>query len=80
LKDRVPTVSFRHKTKKPLEIATKLAADNIFVWNGHNYAFGIVTQLGIPIDEGVVRVGPTHYNTLEEVDRTVEVVRRVVGR
>ena len=41
----------------------QLNAENIFVWSGHNYAWEIVHQLGIPADEGVVRIGAAHYNT-----------------
>ena len=35
---RVPTVIFTHDTMAPKDIASALAAENIFVWSGHNYA------------------------------------------
>lgn len=68
---RVPTVSFTHAARKPSEIAQALAAENIFVWSGHNFALEIVRQLGIDETEGVVRIGLSHYNTSEEVDRVL---------
>ena len=72
---RVPTVSFTVKNQNPEEIAVKLAAENLFVWDGHNYALEAVRLLGIEEAGGVVRIGPVHYNTLEEIDRTLEVLK-----
>lgn len=76
---RVPTISFRHEHIAPDLFAKKLSDDNIFVWSGHNYAIGIVEQLGIPENEGVVRVGPAHYNTVEEVDLAVAAIGRTAS-
>ena len=56
-----------------------LNAENIFVWSGHNYAWEIVHQLGIPADEGVIRIGAAHYNTSAEIDETVAAVQRLVA-
>lgn len=72
---RVPTVSFIHDRKTPDEIAQSLARKNIFVWSGHNYALEIVRQLGIDENQGVVRIGIAHYNTLAEIDQTLEAVQ-----
>ena len=72
---RVPTVSFTVKNQNPEEIAVKLAAENIFVWHGHNYALEAVRLMGLEESGGVVRIGPVHYNTLEEIDRTIEVLK-----
>jgi len=72
---RVPTVSFIHDRKTPGEIAESLARKNIFVWSGHNFALEIVRQLGIDENQGVVRIGIAHYNTLSEIDQTLEAVR-----
>lgn len=77
--ERVPTVSFTVDGVAPDEIARGLADDNIFVWSGHNYAWEIVHQLGIPADKGVVRIGIAHYNTAEEIEETIAAVMRVVS-
>lgn len=76
---RVPTISLRHKTRKTHEIAATLAEQGIFLWSGHNYALEVVRQLGIPEDEGVVRIGMAHYNTEAEIAQTLEALRAVVG-
>ncbi|WP_274628609.1 cysteine desulfurase-like protein [Arvimicrobium flavum] len=77
--ERVPTVSFTVEGIRPETIARQLAEEGIFVWSGHNYAWEIVHQLGIPAEEGVVRIGIAHYNTAGEIDETVEAVRRIVA-
>ncbi|HWK65578.1 MAG TPA: cysteine desulfurase-like protein [Rhizobiaceae bacterium] len=79
LDERVPTVSFTVDGITPDEIARGLADDNIFVWSGHNYAWEVVHQLGIPADQGVVRIGIAHYNTTEEIEETIASVVRVVS-
>ncbi len=72
---RVPTVSFTVEKQNPEEISNKLAAENIFVWHGHNYALEAIRLMGLEESGGVVRIGPVHYNTLEEIDRTLEVLK-----
>jgi selenocysteine lyase/cysteine desulfurase len=65
----VPTVSVRIDGHKPEDLARSLGNQGIFVWHGHNYAYEPSRQLGLPLDEGVVRIGLAHYNTEAEVDR-----------
>ena len=47
-----------------------LAEENIFVWSGHSYAVDLVEALGQR--DGFVRVGPVHYNTLDEINEFIE--------
>jgi cysteine desulfurase family protein (TIGR01976 family) len=65
---RVPTVSFTMDGRHPKALAQGFAADNIFVWSGHNYAIEPVSRMGLMEKGGVLRVGLAHYNTEEEVD------------
>jgi cysteine desulfurase family protein (TIGR01976 family) len=78
LSARVPTVSFTHSRHKPADIAQALAKRNIFVWGGHNYALEIVRQLGIDEATGVLRIGMAHYNTPDEVDRTLTALEEIL--
>ena len=71
---RVPTVAFTSSSHSPDAIARRLAEQNIFVWSGHNYAIEVVNALGLQDSGGVVRVGPVHYNTAQEVDRILNAV------
>ncbi|MER8426603.1 cysteine desulfurase-like protein [Mesorhizobium sp. M1403] len=79
INERVPTVSFTVQGIVPEAIVRQMNAENIFLWSGHNYAWEIVHQLGIPADQGVVRIGIAHYNTSAEIDETLESVHRVVA-
>jgi selenocysteine lyase/cysteine desulfurase len=76
---RVPTVSFSCVGHDPQAIARALAADNIFVWDGHNYALELVRRLGLEERGGVVRIGLAQYNTAAEVDAAIAAVARAVG-
>ncbi len=76
---RVPTVSFTHASTSPATIAEALARENIFVWNGHNYAVELAHALGIYESGGAVRVGPVHYNSIAEVDETITAIDRILS-
>ena len=68
---RVPTVSFTHSRQRHSVLAKQLAAQGINVWSGHNYAYELVRHLGLDEQEGVLRIGLAHYNTVEEVDQII---------
>ena len=72
--ERLPTVVFIKDGHTPEHIATTLADQHIYVWNGNYYAVEIMNALGRS-EHGMVRVGLAHYNTTEEVDRFLEAVR-----
>ncbi|MBZ9850574.1 cysteine desulfurase-like protein [Mesorhizobium sp. CA14] len=79
LAERVPTISFTVEGIAPETIVRQMNAENIFVWSGHNYAWEVVHQLGIPAEQGVVRIGIAHYNTSKEIEETLESVHRVIA-
>ena len=76
---RVPTVSFTHESGKPAEIAAALAAQNIFVWSGDNYAVEPAKALGIYACGGAVRVGPVHYNSRIEINELIAALHGILG-
>jgi cysteine desulfurase family protein (TIGR01976 family) len=78
-KDRVPTVALTHAHKDPGELAGELGARGICVWSGHSYAVEVTRRLGLDGQGGVLRVGMAHYNTLDEVDRTLEALLELGG-
>lgn len=79
LHERVPTVSFTLDGQHPAAIAERLAAEEIYVWSGNSYALSLTQRLGLEGHGGVVRVGPVHYNTLDEIDRAVAAIARIAG-
>lgn len=76
---RVPTVSFTHASTAPAEIAKALAARNIFVWSGHNYAVEAAESLGILESGGAVRIGAVHYNSPAEIDMLLDTLAAILG-
>lgn len=79
LEERVPTVAFTLEGKDPAKIADAIGKQGVYVWNGHNYAFAIVERLGLLEAGGMIRVGPVHYNTLDEIARFGEVLKKVAS-
>jgi cysteine desulfurase family protein (TIGR01976 family) len=79
LHERVPTVSFTHLHRRPTLLAKALAERGINVWSGHNYAFEVARYLGLDEQEGVLRIGLAHYNTVEEVDRIMNSLKSLLG-
>jgi len=77
--ERVPTVSFTHETIPTHAFAQALADQEIFMWSGHNYALEPARHLGLDEDTGVVRLAIAHYNTAEEIERTLAALAKVVG-
>ena len=76
---RVPTVSFTHPQVVPSELATFLDTHGVYSWDGHSYALPVVEHLGIADSGGVLRLGPTHYNTVDEVDTVVDLIEGFVA-
>jgi cysteine desulfurase family protein (TIGR01976 family) len=77
--ERVPTVSLTHPRHAPQDLARGLAVGGICVWSGHNYAWEVVKALGLDERQGVLRIGLAHYNTADEVDRTLAELRRLLA-
>lgn len=71
---RVSTFAVAVGGTHPDSVATQMAKAGIYVWSGHYYAVNVMDQLGLLDTGGLVRIGFVHYNTIEEVDRTLEVL------
>lgn len=75
---RVPTISFTHERISTHRFADALAAEDVNVWSGHNFALEPARHLGLDEEEGVVRIGIAHYNTEAEIDRALAVIGKLV--
>jgi cysteine desulfurase family protein (TIGR01976 family) len=80
---RCPTLALRvvnqAADQTPLALATKLGDRGIFTWDGNYYALNLTERLDVEKSGGFLRIGPVHYNTVEEVDRLLGVLREIVG-
>jgi cysteine desulfurase family protein (TIGR01976 family) len=77
LDERVPTVSFTLEGQTPRQVAEKLGREGFYVWDGNYYALAVTERLGLEASGGMVRVGAVHYNTLEEIQRFGEALKKV---
>jgi cysteine desulfurase family protein (TIGR01976 family) len=77
LGERVPTVAFTMERHAPQAIAECMGKHNIFVWDGHYYALDTVDRIALAHTGGMVRVGPAHYNTVNELDKFLELLAQL---
>ena len=75
--DRTPTAALTIDGHAPRAISEALGRDGIATWDGDFYATGLIERLGLAETGGVVRIGLTHYNTADEVDRVVGALARI---
>ena len=64
---RVSTFAFNVEGRSPRAVAAHLGERGLAVWQGNYYAVEVMKRLGL--NEGAVRAGIVHYNTVDEVDR-----------
>ena len=76
-KKRTPTVSLVHNDFSPQDVCKKLASKNICAWDGHFYALKAIQKLGLEQAGGVTRLGVSLYNTKQEIDRVVKVIKNL---
>lgn len=77
--DRTPTAALTLHDIAPRAAAEALAGEGIAVWDGDFYATGLIERLGLANSGGVLRIGLTHYNTADEVDRLVATLGRIAA-
>lgn len=74
LASRVPTVSLTLGKTNAVDLARHLADHDIYAWNGNHYALELSESLGLEGQGGFLRLGLVHYNTVEEIERVLEVL------
>ena len=80
LDQRTPTVAIRMASRSPRDLATYLGEKGIFTWDGNYYAIDLAERLGVQQSGGMLRIGLSHYNTAEEVERLLEELRRLARK
>ena len=70
--ERMPVVSITIEGRKPVDVASRLDEDAIFLWTGDFYAVGAIERLGLAEAGGLIRIGINHYNTADEIDRLLD--------
>ena len=72
LSERTPTFAVSVEGYTARQAAEYLGEQGIWVWDGHYYAVEVMERLGLMDSGGLVRIGLVHYNTEEEINRTIE--------
>ncbi|KAG1725876.1 pyridoxal phosphate-dependent transferase [Suillus paluster] len=73
---RVPTISFSKDVAGAFD-----KKGGIGIRHGHCYAYSLIDNLHpkLDVNDGVVRISLVHYNTVEEVEKIVDVLREVLA-
>jgi cysteine desulfurase family protein (TIGR01976 family) len=77
LEHRVPTVCFNLNGVPASRVATLCAENGIGVRDGNMYSPRLLHRMGISPETGAVRASLVHYNTVEEIGKFVDVLRRI---
>ena len=77
LEHRAPTYAFTLKGWHPRRGAEEPDKAGIYGWDGNYYALAVTERLGLEESGGMVRVGPVHYNTVEEIERFGEALEGI---
>jgi selenocysteine lyase/cysteine desulfurase len=73
---RVSTVSFRKEGLTPAQLGEALGAEEIHCRYGDYLAVALIDRLGLRDTGGSTRIGPVHYNTFDEIDQAIEVIKK----
>ena len=77
-KNRAPTISFTSNNISSKELSNILVCNKIATRNDNFYAWRCLEALGINVDDGVVRISLTHYNTEAEIKNLISVMEREI--
>jgi cysteine desulfurase family protein (TIGR01976 family) len=73
--ERVPTVCFN--LGEPADVVERIAEAGFGIRDGHMYAPRLMGRLGLAMDRGAVRVSLVHYNTLDEIARFGDALKKI---
>ncbi len=76
--DRAPTIAFDPGPVGGAAVVEALAGAGIGIGHGDFYARRLVDAMGIDHPDGIVRISAVHYNTVAEIERTIEALDRAL--
>ena len=76
-KNRAPTIAITFVNQSSKKISNQLVKNGIATRNDNFYAWRCLKALGIDVDDGVVRTSMVHYNTHEDVEKLISVLKKI---
>ena len=76
-KNRAPTIAFTFVNQSSKKISDQLVKNGIATRNDNFYAWRCLQALGIDVDDGVIRTSMVHYNTHEDVEKLISVLKKI---
>jgi len=76
---RVPTIAFRFDGRDAGELCKAMDAEKIAMRFGDFHSRRLAEYLGLTDHGGMLRVSMVHYNTIEEVDRFIAALDRILS-
>ena len=75
---RVPTISFAAGKRDSESIVLETDRHNIGIRFGDFYAARLIDDIGLRKQNGVIRISMVHYNTMEELDRVIDILDQIL--
>ncbi len=79
IRDRVPTVSILHESKKGSELAKALRKHGVMAAGGSFYAPRVLNAMGIDPDHGVLRLSFVHYAKSKDMEHVLKALKSVLN-
>ena len=76
-KNRAPTISFVHNFKPSKDVSNTLINNKIATRNDNFYAWRCLKALGINIEDGLVRLSLTHYNSIKDTSLLLNALEKI---
>ena len=76
--ERVSTLSLLTGERSPQQVARALAEHGIMAGAGHFYAVRLLEAMGVPAQQGVLRLSFVHYTDEQEMDQLLQALDRVL--
>ena len=68
---------FISKNKSSEQVSKELVRNKIATRNDNFYAWRCLKAIGVDVNDGIVRLSLTHYNTKEEVEKLINVLKTI---
>ena len=76
-KNRAPTISFLSKKISSKSLSNHLVKNGIATRNDNFYAWRCLEALNIDAEDGVIRTSMVHYNSVNDVDKLIQVLEKI---